>query len=241
MSLFHDAPSLRDLELDFMLTPALVSQILTPSFIPWHQLTKVVSSMNGSATTARNILRLCTGLQICILANIKTLDVSDQPPLCILGHLCTLELTGGGDRPFTGFFESLAFPSLNALVLESFTIPARSLLELHSRSQFQLKELEISWPRLTVSGIMQFLRLLPTLESLILTQCDGTGNLFRAFTYRGDTTASVLALPHLMKLGLGENYDAVRWDSHIDQARRSLEWWSRLFNTLANLIRGSLA
>ncbi|KAJ6571096.1 hypothetical protein B0H19DRAFT_1129165 [Mycena capillaripes] len=215
LSIFRDAPSLRVLRLAGCSKEDLISHIFTSNFFPWHQLTTLTSWISVSTTIARDILRLCPRLQMCKLGGIETSDVRDQPPLCILDQMCSLDLGADSDGPFAGFLESLAFPGLETLILSYFAVPGHSLLQLHNRSQFQLRHLEIEWSRFTAEQIIQLLRLLPDLETLSLNQWDGSGDLFKAFTYRGATACAPLTLLHLVTLKFRHYYIGYE---HIDPA-----------------------
>ncbi|KAJ7826476.1 hypothetical protein B0H14DRAFT_2595798 [Mycena olivaceomarginata] len=97
-----------------------------------------------------------------------------------------------------------------------FQVPINSLLRLHERSPFHLKSLKISCPRFTPDEVIQFLRLQPCLETICLYQCDESGDLFRAFTYRGATGSAQLTLLRLTRLEFCENYRVTRWHEVTD-------------------------
>ncbi|KAJ7029691.1 hypothetical protein C8F04DRAFT_1398330 [Mycena alexandri] len=212
---FRDAPSLRTLRLAGWLGRSAaehMSHIFTAIFFPWQSLTNFISIVPCTTIAARDVLRLCPVLEVCEIANIDELDVHSQPVPCALHHVRSLRLSATGDRPFTGFFESFSFPKMLDLTLDPFVAPAHSLVELQHRSQFQLKRLHISGPRSTATELIELLRVLPNLEILILSQCDASGELYKAFIYHGLVASSSLSLTHLMQLTIEENFFALRWN-----------------------------
>ncbi|KAF8157658.1 hypothetical protein K438DRAFT_1986445 [Mycena galopus ATCC 62051] len=218
LGLFRTSPSLRALEVqasDHAIYVDIPSLIFTPNFFPWQQLTRLKSFLHITTIVARDILYLCRGLEMCELTNIKSANHDAQEPW-IHDHLRSLRLRTIRDIPFTGFFDSLAFPRLENLALEYFHVPITSLLQLHGRSHFHLRSLKISCPRFTPDEVVQFLRLLPHLETIALAQCDESGDLFRAFMYRGVTGPAHLTLPRLTRLELQENYRFPRWHEVTD-------------------------
>ncbi|KAJ7337593.1 hypothetical protein DFH08DRAFT_256372 [Mycena albidolilacea] len=213
LGLFRLSPSLRALELEasnYVIYIDIPSLIFTPDFFPWQQLTRLKSLLNITTITARDVLYLCRGLEVCELGSIKSGDVPGEAPW-IHDQMRSLKLRTLRDIPFTGFFDSLAFPCLENLTLGYFQVPINSLLRLHERSPFHLKSLKISCPRFTPDEVIQFLRLQPCLETICLSQCDESGDLFRAFTYRGATGSAQFTLLRLTRLEFCENYRETRW------------------------------
>jgi hypothetical protein len=125
-----------------------------------------------------------------------------------------LNLSATGDLPFIGFFDSLAFPRLKSLTLNSFAVPGDSLLELHGRSQSQIQCLAMESLRLTADEIMELLHLMPSLQMFSLANSHCAGNVFAALTYRRDPTVASLVLPHLKELAVAENADFLSWTNH---------------------------
>ncbi|KAJ7733394.1 hypothetical protein DFH07DRAFT_134893 [Mycena maculata] len=211
LRVFEDAPLLRSLTLYDTSPLDATSHIFHPDFFPWRQLTKLTSSISVTTTTARDILRHCRGLEICELGNLESEDILHQPPLCILNQMRSLNLSTTGDLLFIGFFDSLAFPRLENLTLDGFAVPGDSLLELHGRSQCQIKCLAMDTLRLTADEIIRLLRLMPSLPMFSLANSHCAGNIFEALTYCGDSTAASLVLPNLKELAVGENADFLSW------------------------------
>jgi len=210
LGLFREARSLRALDLHDSIEPQIIPHIFTSAVFPWQQLTTLKSSLSVTTIVARDILRLCRGLEICTLELLEPVDIHQQAPACVLDRMRSLKLGATSDIPFIGFFDSLAFPSLESLTLDMFPVPSPSLLQLHERSQFRLKSLHIDNPGWRSDEILQFLRLQATVETLSLFQCDESGTLFKSFTYRGATSSAPLTLPRLTKLQFAEYYGAVR-------------------------------
>ncbi|KAJ6475181.1 hypothetical protein DFH09DRAFT_1379831 [Mycena vulgaris] len=214
LRVFGDAPLLRSLTLYNTSPVDATSHIFHPDFFPWHQLTKLISIISVTTTTARDILRHCHRLEICELGNLKPVDILHQPPLCILNQMRSLDLSTTGDLPFIGFFDSLAFPRLKSLTLNSFAVPGDSLLELHGRSQSQIQHLAMESLRLTPDEIIQLLRLMPSLQMFSLATSHCAGNIFAALTYHGDPTVASLVLPNLKEWAVTENADFLSWTNH---------------------------
>ncbi|KAJ7475611.1 hypothetical protein B0H11DRAFT_2235317 [Mycena galericulata] len=190
-----------------------MSHIFRPDFFPWHQLTELTSSMSVTTTTALDILRHCHRLQICRLRDLEPVDVLHQPPLCILNEMRTLDLSADSDLPFIGFLDSLAFPLLNKLILECFSLRGDSLLGLQRRSQSPIHLLAIESLRLTADEIIRLLHLMPSLETFFVTYSHCVGNIFAALTYRGDPT---LVLPNLHELAVQEDSGLLSWMTDAD-------------------------
>ncbi|KAJ7722226.1 hypothetical protein DFH07DRAFT_293405 [Mycena maculata] len=171
LRVFEDAPLLRSLTLYDGSSLDATSHIFHPDFFPWHQLTKLTSHISLTTTTARDILRHCHGLETCELGNLEPVHILHQPPLCILNQMRSLKLSATNDLPFIGFFDSLAFPRLESLTLDNFTVPGHSLLELHGRSQSQIERLALDSLRLTADEIIQLLRLTPSLQMFSFDRC----------------------------------------------------------------------
>ncbi|KAJ6592639.1 hypothetical protein B0H19DRAFT_1245485 [Mycena capillaripes] len=228
LALFRNAPTLQILGLQSSFRTSLISHVFTPDFFPWHQLTTLTSFVPITTTTARNILRQCRALRTCDLSDIEPSDVRQQAPTCILDQMRSLTLCTTDDLPFSGFFESLAFPNLEVLLLQLFMVPAHSFLALQERSQFQLKDLKIHFCTLTPEEIVYLLRLQPQLELLNLTQCDASGELFKAFTYRGGAVScSSLALLHLTEVEFEEEYrhgNAIPGNAAADMVESLLQY-----------------
>ncbi|KAF8210684.1 hypothetical protein K438DRAFT_2046134 [Mycena galopus ATCC 62051] len=148
------------------------------------------------------------------LGNQESIDIFPQPPLCIHNQMRSLNLSTTGDLPFIGFFDSLAFPRLESLTLNTFVVPGVSLLELHGRSQSQIQHLALESPRLTADEIIQLLRIMPSLQMFSLAYSHYAGNIFAALTYRGDPTAAPLVLPNLERLAVAENAVHMSWTDH---------------------------
>lgn len=211
LRVFGDAPLLRSLTLYNTRPLNATSHIFHPDFFPWHQLTKLTSIISVTTTTARDILRHCHRLEICELGDLEPVDILPQPPLCILDQMRSLNLSATGDLPFIGFFDSLAFPGLKSLTLDSFAVPGDSLLELHGRSQSQIQCLAMDTLRLTGDEIIQLLRLMPSLQMFSLAHSHCAGNIFAALTYHRDPTVASLVLPNLKELAVAANPDFLSW------------------------------
>ncbi|KAJ7824033.1 hypothetical protein B0H13DRAFT_1919338 [Mycena leptocephala] len=195
LRVFGDAPLLRSLTLD--------------------NLTELTSSISVTTSTARDILQHCDRLEICEVNNLEPVDILHQPPLCILNQMRSLNLSTTADLPFIGFFDSLAFPRLENLTLDSFAVPGYSLLELHRRSRSQTQCLAVEALRLTADEIMELLCLMPSLQTFSLTNSHCAGNIFAALTYRRDpTVVASLVLPNLKELAVAENADFLSWTNH---------------------------
>lgn len=185
LAFFGNAPSLRCVALDAYCLPVGSRQ---PPF-PWAQLTSLTISIPMDNLNAHEILIQCTHLQTCTFSEMNDSDDEWQArPVCTLRALHSFGFSPWNASsaelliPFS--FPSLASRSLSGCESMSFTV----LLDLHTRSQFELRHLELSDLQITAEELLAFLRRLqPTLQTLALADSDCIMNtLFEMFTYHPD-------------------------------------------------------
>jgi hypothetical protein len=162
-----------------------------------------------SLRDAHVILTRCQKLQIARFSDCtRSENIEHVEHIVQLADLQTFDFRTEGDDviPDT-FFDAFSFPNLRALVIRADRWSPRILLTLHDRSRFQLQSLKLEGLLITSHDVLEFLRLLPTLQDLDLTFCGSDDELLRAFTFDPRSTSHLLALPRLRTLSVLEFTD----------------------------------
>ncbi|KAJ7505100.1 hypothetical protein B0H11DRAFT_1796641 [Mycena galericulata] len=207
MASFRRAPSLRSLTLN-----AYFSPLVPPYDFPWAQLTSLTLSIPIDEVTTYRILIQCTQLETCILSEMNDIDgIPASQALCTLDVLRSFSFSpweaSSGD-----LLTVFSFPNLESLVLHGCdTMPAAVLHDLHARSKFTLLHVTLSGLQISFDELLEFLRPLSTLKSLVLDDSKSyiildnsespiNDDLLRAFTYGSGSQVPSLSLPCLTTL-----------------------------------------
>ncbi|KAK7433749.1 hypothetical protein VKT23_020576 [Stygiomarasmius scandens] len=233
---FQNAHRLVDLQLScWGREPSLWNSVFIYSFrVPFDNLTNL--SLDVSSNSASNspfhcfqILSLCAKLEKCQIG----IDDFDHNPLSpvhftdvdpvTLPFLKTLSIFFDGDFGSYQILNAFSFPSLKMLTLgfidfSQLKIEGRPplvdiVLRLQTRSQFSLAKLELCNMNETVDtdSILEFFKVVPSLESFELTNCVLDVHQLSKALLVGDSKESLL--PKLASIDLSE-YD--EGDSIID-------------------------
>ncbi|KAF8147364.1 hypothetical protein K438DRAFT_1780151 [Mycena galopus ATCC 62051] len=201
---FRSAPLLRVLEIHQPLT--WYDDFLDTAF-PWSQLTDLFISVSLTALGARDLLARCTALVFAQLDNLSEHDEEDGTPLPpsigILDNLTWLDISTD-DAPGVLVLQAITAPKLEYLSFSSkLDLSIDTLLAFHARSQFPLTHLAFSGQYISCSQLFSFLRLLPTLETLVIDECSCIKDrLFQILTCRSANAPVkyALTLHHLTTL-----------------------------------------
>ncbi|KAJ7466184.1 hypothetical protein B0H11DRAFT_2048764 [Mycena galericulata] len=192
---FRRAPGLRSLTLNASSSP------FTPTF-PWVQLTSLTMFIPIDETTVYLVLRQCLQLKTCVLFEMSyTGDTQDSQPLCTLDALRSFSFSPW-EADSGKLLEFFSFPKLESLSLSHcVNMPATVLLDLRARSHFKLQDLTLCNLPLTTEELLEVLRHLLTLQTLVLGNSATyiVDDLLRAFTYSQSHVQSLL-LPRLTTL-----------------------------------------
>ncbi|KAK7052346.1 hypothetical protein R3P38DRAFT_2859862 [Favolaschia claudopus] len=198
---FRFAPSLRRLAIKGDVAPLHVedhtdvSSVFCSNFA-WHQLTTLTINMGVPALEARDILCLCTGLEIATFSELA--DQSEEeleerrgriffPDICTLSSLRRLSLTSGSSIHCCDLLERMSFPKLESLTLDLDTsldvFPI--VLDLVRNSRFHLLHLNLcQLDDLAIDELCSILMEIPSLETLSIEHCDAYDELIeKCFTY----------------------------------------------------------
>ncbi|KAJ6549950.1 hypothetical protein B0H19DRAFT_1237072 [Mycena capillaripes] len=202
---FQSAPLLRRLEIDLQFTN---DDAFLQTVFPWCQLTELITRAPLTVVGARDLLPQCTALKTAQLIDLwdHNEDSGTPPPALAITTLHNLTWLDISVRGIGGalLLEPITAPQLKFLSISSESDrPIDTLLALHARSQFPLTNLSLSGQDISRSQLFSFLRLLPTLETLVIVECTCiSDHLFRIL---GCESARVpvtyaLTLPHLTTL-----------------------------------------
>ncbi|KAJ7183671.1 hypothetical protein C8R46DRAFT_1209823 [Mycena filopes] len=209
LELFKHSPSLRVLDL---VDHHRNSSTFLDAHFPWSQLTSLKNSDTMNLVDARRLLLHCPRLESCSLWIDSPATCSPLRPPLTLRELHLLDLQGTSDALIKGFFESLSLPALQTFSLNSFVVPVSALLALHSHSSLSnLRHLDWDCSFYLEDDVLEFLRVLPGLESLAMSLVPAEVFL-KMFTYRCIWRLPPLSLPHLKKLTLAE-YDSSEFNA----------------------------
>ncbi|KAJ6527739.1 hypothetical protein B0H19DRAFT_1385367 [Mycena capillaripes] len=203
---FQSAPLLRSLEIHLLFTN---DDAFLQTAFPWSQLTELISSAPLTIVGARVLLIRCTALKIGKFVNVFDYDDGEggSPPLLdnisTLQNLSHLEISVGGIGAVI-LLEAISAPQLKSLILSSHSdSPIDVLLAFHARSHFHLTRLSLAHQNIRPTELFSFLRLLPTLETLVIDDCTCISDGLFGILARDPaivTAAYALTLPHLATL-----------------------------------------
>ncbi|KAJ7115092.1 hypothetical protein C8R43DRAFT_1138229 [Mycena crocata] len=190
---FQQVPLLRSLDV----RSGNVGDFVVPPAFPWFQLTHLTIKVPINVAELRDIFVQCHALEIARFWDILQTEDDDPPPSLIspisLPHTSTLphlreldiSLRWGGEVDIP--IDAVGLPRLESLSISTDDpgTPAAMLVALHARSQFSLAHLSLTKQDLRPEELISVLRLLPSLQTLVINRCACiTNRLFKLLTYK---------------------------------------------------------